>query len=310
MKKKVITGFILFLLILFNFSLLVRGNNNFVLIYVVQQGDTIYDIARDYNISMQKLLEVNNIENSIRMRPGRELIIPLDNKNIEEEQNLSFEPSLFNNKQNGYYSFDTNNTYAIRVNSEQVIPDVDHISEDEIVEYHVSRGDSLYELARSFNTTTGIIMALNDMDNNIIRYGQTIKLPVNNLSSRQVIARTITDEEIDLLARAIYGEARGEPFMGQIAVGAVIINRMVSSQFPDTFQGVIYQPGQFCVVNDGQIYLTPNQTAFDAAREALNGVDPTQGSLYYYNPRTATNSHWIETNRNAVVTIGAHVFFD
>ncbi|HIR98831.1 MAG TPA: spore cortex-lytic enzyme [Candidatus Coproplasma avistercoris] len=115
-----------------------------------------------------------------------------------------------------------------------------------------------------------------------------------------------TSSDLYLLARCIYGEARGESYTGQVAVGAVVLNRVRSSQFPNTVSGVIYQKGAFTAVDDGQINLTPNQTAINAAQDAMNGWDPTYGCLYYYNPATATSS-WI-FSRKTVTTIGKHVF--
>lgn len=109
-----------------------------------------------------------------------------------------------------------------------------------------------------------------------------------------------------LLARAIYGEARGEPYIGQVAVAAVILNRVKDSRFPNTVSGVIYQKNAFTCVSDGQINLTPNQTAIKAAKDALSGWDPTNGCLYYYNPSTATSS-WIWT-REVRLKIGEHNF--
>ncbi len=111
---------------------------------------------------------------------------------------------------------------------------------------------------------------------------------------------------VELLARVIYGEARGETYVGQVAVAAVVLNRVEDSRFPKTIAGVVYQAGAFDAVADGQINLTPNQTAYKAARDALNGWDPTYGSIYYYNPSTATNK-WIKT-LPITVRIGKHVF--
>lgn len=119
-------------------------------------------------------------------------------------------------------------------------------------------------------------------------------------------ASDYTSSDLYLLARCIYGEARGESYTGQVAVGAVVLNRVESSQFPNTISGVIYQKGAFTAVDDGQINLTPDQTAINAARDAMNGWDPTYGCLYYYNPATATSS-WI-FSRQTVTTIGRHVF--
>ena len=109
-----------------------------------------------------------------------------------------------------------------------------------------------------------------------------------------------------LLAKVIYAEARGESYTGQVAIAAVVLNRVEDSRFPNTIAGVIYQPWAFTAVNDGQINLEPNQKAYQAADDALNGWDPTYGSVYYYNPQTAT-SKWIFTTKK-VTQIGKHVF--
>ena len=117
---------------------------------------------------------------------------------------------------------------------------------------------------------------------------------------------SISSSDLNLLARCVYAEARGESYVGQVAIAAVVLNRVESPSFPNTIAGVIYQPYAFTAVNDGQINLTPNSTAYKAAQDALNGWDPTYGAIYYYNPATATSS-WI-WSRQTTVTIGNHVF--
>lgn len=112
--------------------------------------------------------------------------------------------------------------------------------------------------------------------------------------------------DTNLLARCVYGEARGESYKGQVAVAAVILNRVKSSSFPNSVAGVIYQPGAFSVVSDGQINLSPNDTAVKAVKDAMNGYDPTGGCIYYYNP-AKTSNRWIRS-RPIVTTIGRHVF--
>lgn len=119
-------------------------------------------------------------------------------------------------------------------------------------------------------------------------------------------ATTSYSGDVELLARLIHGEARGEPYVGMVAVGAVVMNRVRSSRFPNTIAGVIYQSGAFDAVSDGQINLTPSEQSRRAARDALNGWDPTNGCLYYYNPSTATSS-WIWT-REVRLSIGDHHF--
>ena len=121
-------------------------------------------------------------------------------------------------------------------------------------------------------------------------------------------AKATNSSDIQLMARAINGEARGEPYEGQVAVGAVILNRVKSSQFPNSISGVIYQAGAFTAVSDGQINspISENSTVYKAARDAINGWDPTGGCIYYFNPATATNK-WI-WSRPLVKTIGKHRF--
>lgn len=134
---------------------------------------------------------------------------------------------------------------------------------------------------------------------------QTLKaMGINGSSSSS--ATTSNDSNLNLLSRLIYGEARGEPYTGQVAVGAVVLNRVKNSSFPNTIAGVIYQNGAFDVVSDGQINLVQNSTAKKAAQDALNGWDPTYGAIYYFNPNTATNK-WI-WSRPVTVTIGKHRF--
>ncbi|MEK4295428.1 spore cortex-lytic enzyme [Paenibacillus sp. FSL R5-0914] len=117
---------------------------------------------------------------------------------------------------------------------------------------------------------------------------------------------TLNIEEMDILAKVIYSESRGEPYKGQVAVGAVVMNRIQSSQFPDNIKDVVFQKGAFTAVSDGQYWLTPNRTAYLAALDAVRGWDPTNNSIYYFNPDTATSA-WIWT-RPQNLKIGKHIF--
>ncbi len=116
----------------------------------------------------------------------------------------------------------------------------------------------------------------------------------------------LTENDLKIMANAVYGEARGEPYEGQVAVAAVILNRLKSQSFPNTIYGVIFQPRAFTAVADGQIWLTPNERARQAVDDAINGWDPSGGCLYYFNPDTATSA-WIWT-RTQIKTIGKHIF--
>ena len=138
----------------------------------------------------------------------------------------------------------------------------------------------------------------------------TIGIYLFENSNRNVEAATGSGStsDLQLMARAINGEARGEPYEGQVAVGAVILNRVKSSQFPNTIAGVIYESGAFTAVADGQINvpISEGSTVYKAAQDAMNGWDPTNGAIYYFNPDTATNK-WI-WSRPLIKTIGKHRF--
>ncbi len=140
-------------------------------------------------------------------------------------------------------------------------------------------------------TLLSILFIVDEIENENISYAASTKTP-----------------DVQLMARAINGEARGEPYEGQVAVGAVILNRVKSSQFPNSIAGVIYQKGAFTAVADGQINapISEGSTVYKAAQDAMNGWDPTGGCIYYFNPATATNK-WI-WSRPLVKTIGKHRF--
>lgn len=127
--------------------------------------------------------------------------------------------------------------------------------------------------------------------------------PASNVTS----LKQFNDTEMNMLARAVYSEARGEPYEGQVAVAAVILNRVRSPLFPDSISGVILEPRAFTAVDDGQFWgLTPDDTSYRAVNDAINGWDPTYNAIYYFNPDTAT-SGWIWT-RPQIKKIGKHIF--
>lgn len=148
------------------------------------------------------------------------------------------------------------------------------------------------------------------------KFQQDRGLTVDGIAGKQTLnALNISDDDYsdgyssadyNLLARIISAEARGESYAGQVAVGAVILNRIEHPSFPDTLAGVVYQPGAFSCLYDGQFDEPIADSAYSAARDALNGWDPSGGAIYYYNPKTATNK-WIRS-RPVITTIGRHVF--
>ncbi|RJQ28134.1 MAG: LysM peptidoglycan-binding domain-containing protein [Peptococcaceae bacterium] len=176
--------------------------------------------------------------------------------------------------------------------------------------YAVSKGDTLYWIARRHRVSLSELMRVNNLSGSIIRPGEVLVMPVQ-AENKLVTARgEFSRQDLMLLARLIYAEARGECFEGQVAVGAVILNRVFSPQFPKSVRGVILQKSgrvyQFSPVGDGTINLEPDEKAINAAMQAIQGEDPSDGALFFYNPELS-NDRWIRT-LPVVRTIGNHVF--
>ncbi len=181
----------------------------------------------------------------------------------------------------------------------------------------VKPGETLYHISRKYGTTVTALKSSNGLLTAFIRPGMKLMVPVNVVRYEAPVVKPVfsgrslfSKEEIRLLARMIHAEARGEPLEGQIAVGAVIINRLVSDRFPGTIREIIFQRTngvyQFTPVQNGQINLEPNRAAYYAAERAIKGEDPTGGALFFYNPQTSTD-RWIKTLPVTKV-IGNHVF--
>jgi len=171
--------------------------------------------------------------------------------------------------------------------------------------YTVKRGDTLFLIGQRFGVNYRDIMSFNGIWSSTIYPGQVLKIPTtrNATASRGL---SLSWRDIELMARVVSAEAKGEPFVGQVAVAAVILNRLKSPLFPNTIPGIIYQPWAFTAVYDGQINAPPTSSAYEAVAAALRGWDPTGGALYYWNPAKATNT-WVWT-RQITAVIGNHIF--
>jgi len=172
--------------------------------------------------------------------------------------------------------------------------------------YYAGNVDGIYgsqtvEAVKSFQQKNGLTVDGIVGSNTFAALGITTTGTSSSSSSS-----TSNNSDLNLLSRVVYAEARGESYTGQVAIAAVVLNRVAHSSFPNTVSGVVYEHQAFTCVSDGQINLTPNETAKKAAQDAINGWDPTHGSIYYFNPSTAT-SKWI-WSRPQVITIGKHIF--
>lgn len=179
--------------------------------------------------------------------------------------------------------------------------------------YKVKSGDYLYKIAAQHKTTVSKIKSANNLRSDLIRVGQKLNIPSNTAVkgvSKTTSAKTsvgkYTQAEVDLLARLVRAEANGESHKGKVAVAAVVINRTQSKSFPNTIKATIYQKNQFSPVNNGSINKKADAASVKAAKEALNGSDPTRNALFFYNPRYAKGS-WLQ-KKPVLVKIGNHNF--
>lgn len=183
-------------------------------------------------------------------------------------------------------------------------------SEKDTWTYTVRWGDSLWKIANRFSTTVEALRNTNNIWHNTIYAGHSLEIPTSNDSSSQsensYRRLYVSDYERDLMARAVYSEARGESYTGKVAVASVIINRVLDPEYPNTVEGVIFEPWAFTPVHDGQFWLQPDSTSYSAVEDALRGWDPSYGATVFYNPITAT-SGWVFT-RPIITQIGSHVF--
>lgn len=190
----------------------------------------------------------------------------------------------------------------------------------------VQAGDTLWGLAKTYQVTVEDLKVTNSLIGDEIYIGQELIIPSGSSKREDEVVHTATlpsleggfvlpegsytQAELDdlaLLARLVFSEARGEPFLGQIAVAAVLLNRIKHPEFPDSVRAAIYQPRQFEVVSNGTINQTPNNLAYLAVLEALAGVDPTDGAIFFWNPLKVPASSWVWT-RQVKMQIGGHVF--
>lgn len=278
--------------------------------YTVKSGDSLYAISQRFGTTAASLKSTNGLKSNT-LYPGQVLTVPSGSGTYVVKSG----DSLYTISQR----FGTTADNLKKINgltSTYIYPGQVLNVPSANANYVVKKGDSLYLIGKNFGVSAASIKSANGLKSDTLSIGQKLVIPGSNTSgtaSRSTSssasrgAGSYSRSEVLLLARLINGESRGEPYQGQVAVGAVVLNRMASSKFPNTLSGVVYQPNEFSVVNDGQINLTPSENSIKAAEDAMNGWDPSNGALFYWNPVKAPNNKFLNA-KPIVARIGNHVF--
>lgn len=263
----------------------VENPMNGTVIIVVQQGETLWGLAQSHHTTVDEIVKLNKVKSLDFIREGESLQVP--NREVKDKPKKTEDIIVSDNTVNlswwvnalrGHFVQQKSIilTYEIFVNQETADPPLINKPPDDI---------------DAFNKPTVL---------------KTAKVgPESQMLSRS-LGRLVSKEDVELLTRVIHGEARGENFEGQVAVGAVVLNRLKDPRFPKTIRAVVYQSGAFTAVDDKQIQLDPNDQSYKAAEAALSGQDPTDGALFYFNARLATD-RWIKS-RSVIKRIGNHTF--
>ncbi|EHQ91961.1 putative cell wall hydrolase [Desulfosporosinus youngiae DSM 17734] len=301
---------------------------------VVQRGENLWVLAQKYQTTVDELVKLNQIKVPDQIREGQALWVP--NRETKEKSE-DFKTLDVKEYSKGALITSRQASEAESVKSvEQAAGKTAYISWWTSILRNIPAFATVYK--QGYNTTDSNDNPLSQPRSIIQTYEIMVnedtelpeEHPENTLAETKAehlkhvtekpeaaassgsqihsrgLGRLVSQEEVELLSRVIYGEARGEDFLGQVAVGAVVLNRVNDPRFPKTIKGVIYESGAFTAVDDRQIHLTPNDQAYKAAEAALSGLDPTNGAIFYYNPRTATDK-WIKS-RTVIKRIGNHTF--
>lgn len=275
--------------------------------YTVKSGDTLYKISRQFNTSTDTIMKDNGLSSTV-LYPGQVLNIQSGTGRyvVKSGDTLYLISRLFSTSTDNLLQMNGLETTYIYPGQVLNVPS-----------YVVKSGDTLFLLSQKFGVSVASIKAGNGLNSDTLYVGQRLLISGGSASVTTAVrsdsstasrgSSSYSRSEVLLLARLINGESRGEPYEGQVAVGAVVLNRVASALFPNTISGVIYQSNEFSVVNDGQINLQPSETAIKAAENAMDGWDPSNGALYYWNPVKSPNNKFL--NSKAIVArIGNHVF--
>jgi len=282
--------------------------------HVVSGGESLFLISQWYGTSVARIKEANALTGD-RIVPGQKLYIPekspagstLRTHVVSSGESLFLISQWYGTSVAGIKEINGLTANNIVPGQKLYIPEKAAGSAASET-YSVKPGDTLFKIAQTYGVDYQELQRINGLAGTEIRPGQVLRLPnAATASSRSSSSRfSLSRSDLDLLARLVYSEARGEPYTGQVAVAAVALNRLFSPQFPNTVRDVIFEPLAFTAVADGQFWLTPDSQAYRAVDDALSGTDPSLGALYYWNPDKAT-SQWI-WSRTIITQIGSHVF--
>jgi len=257
---------------------------------VIQKGDTLWSLAQKYQLSLEQLTQINHIAYPDHIRAGQKLWIvtpDLSQEHVQQEIQTLIQPQVSIRARS-----------QIQTQAQAQAVQVQNMEKVKTVEIIMGQGEEQEIVVQTEAQETRVSQpSVAQETAPVASRGQQVQATVKDQA---------TKADLDLLARVIYAEARGEDFEGQVAVGAVVLNRLKDSSFPKTIRDVVYQTGAFTAVSDKQIHLTPDEEAYRAAETALTGQDPTGGALYYFNPKTATD-RWIKS-RSVIKQIGNHTF--
>lgn len=287
---------------------------------VVQRGETLWGLAQSHQTTVDEIVKLNKVINPDRIREGEFLWVPnramaekletIEDINVSDSSGVMItENEAVDNTVNSSWWVD-----ALRRPIVQV-PVFANISQPSSISPRSNNTQSqepsiiTYEIFVNPETPDPpVISTLPDDIDTVQKL--TVQKTASIRTESQILSRSlgrlVSKADVELLTRVIHGEARGENFEGQVAVGAVVLNRLKDPRFPKTIRAVVYQEGAFTAVDDKQIHLDPNDQSYKAAEAALSGQDPTNGALFYFNPRLATD-RWI-TSRPVIKRIGNHTF--
>lgn len=285
-------------IIIVSIIIVIFSLNVFSIEHIVQKGENLSSIAKQYNVALGEVLAINGISDANKINIGQKIIIPTKHYVIDLD-------SLFG-EENAERYLQIGRQSRLNVDSYLL---VSYLAspigfEGEEIVHKVKSGETIPNLARTYGVKEEQILSRNGLDHNALLIPDQIVF-IPSQTFRMIFA---VNKELELLARIIAAEARGESLEGQIAVGAVILNRVKDPRFPNTITEVVFQKNQFEVVSTG-VYLTVPvpELSKRAAQEALRGRDPTGGALFFYNPKLVSNARYFES-RTKAIEIGNHLF--